>query len=113
MKFFHGGIKGLRRGDMILPPEQTGAPSLARFDSRDFCRQDRAYITTDKATAIIYAACLPKPGAVYEVEPIGVVEPDPDCKMSGLSFMCPKARVLSRHKVRGKDIKNIRKWLLQ
>lgn len=98
MRYYHGGAPGLR--GKLLPPDETGAPSLSAYDSRQFCRMDRVYLTTDPHAALIYAASHPSgTGVVYEVEPIGEVEPDPDCNEPGLSFMAPAARIIRKTRV--------------
>ncbi len=101
--FFHGGVRGLTPGDLLLPPQDTGSThewdtdldayddvgrdaiagffSLEWFQaSRGLRRADRVYITTDLDTACVYAnetLCLKKPqGMVYEVEPLAAVEYD-------------------------------------
>lgn len=38
-------------------------------------------------------------GACYEVEPVGEVEPDPDCTVPGMSYQVPSARVVRRVKM--------------
>jgi hypothetical protein len=42
---------------------------------------------------------------VYEVEPDGEIEPDPDCKV-GVSFACREAKMVGTHNMRGKTINN-------
>lgn len=37
-------------------------------------------------------------GVIYEVEPLGAIEADPDCTLPGLSFQCERARVVRRIK---------------
>ncbi|HEY4529340.1 MAG TPA: hypothetical protein VIG97_03275 [Luteimonas sp.] len=51
------------------------------------------YLTTDRNAALLYAAAQRR-GVIYEVEPIGTLEPDPDCDTPGLSWQCERARVL-------------------
>jgi hypothetical protein len=31
MNYYHGGVPGLKIGDYILPPDETGAPSTAGY----------------------------------------------------------------------------------
>ena len=91
MKLYHGSSHGLglKVGDLILPTGQTGAESLARFatsagDRTYLSKPDRVYLTTDEKIAAMFAAMRATAesrgvgGDVYQVEPIGVVEPDPD-----------------------------------
>lgn len=93
VRYYHGGARGRDRGAMLLPPTMTGAPSLSQFGAAGVCRRDRVYVTTNFHAALLYAAANRK-GVVYEVEPIGDLEPDPDCSQPGLAFQCPRAKVL-------------------
>jgi hypothetical protein len=94
-RYFHGGVPNLRRGMMILAPCITRAPSLASFGAAGICLLDRVYVTTDPLAAKMYA-CMHQSmkGEVYEVEPIGAIEADPDCNERGLSWQCEKARIM-------------------
>lgn len=107
IKYFHGGPRGL---NAILPPEQTKAASCASYGGHDVCRRDRVYMTTIYEAAIIYAAMHPDGhGVVYQVEPIGEIEPDPDYKgREGESVCAPSAKILRRHKIPGKVLKKVR-----
>lgn len=91
--YYHGGARGRDRGAMLLPPNVTGAPSLSQFGAAGVCRRDRVYVTTNFHAALLYAAANRK-GVVYQVEPLGELEPDPDCNQPGLSFQCARAKVL-------------------
>lgn len=104
-RYFHGGAPGLR---MILPSSKTGAPSNADYGAEGICRRDRVYIVTSFSAAAMYAALHPSGrGVVYEVEPIGALEPDPDfipgegCEIQ--SLQCESARVLRKFKISRKD----------
>lgn len=110
-RYYHGGFGGLRLGQSVLPPATTGVPSTASFGAAGICRTDRVYITTRFDSAYAFA-CLHWTGAgkVYEVEPQGVLEHDPDATQAGYSFQCEAARVVRVHRVKGKDIKNARKY---
>lgn len=88
MILFHGGVPGLRAGDVLLPASQTGVSALAPS------LPDRVYGVTDRQVARGYAALRPD-GGLYRVELLGEVEPDPDCLVDGASWMAPSARVLS------------------
>jgi hypothetical protein len=95
MNYYHGGFPGLRIGELVLPPAITGAASTASFGADRVCRRDRVYVTTEMSAAVLFAAGHPSTrGVVYEVEPIGQLEHDPDCMLYGMSFQCEKARVL-------------------
>ena len=66
------------------------------FGAQAVARKDRVYLTTDADAAMTIALFAPRKGAVavYEVEPIGAVEADPDCRTAGFSFQCASAKVL-------------------
>lgn len=91
--YWHGGRPGRKRGEFLLPPQITGAPSSSDFGAAAVHRRDRVYITTDKAAALLFAAGWPD-GVVYECEPIGAIEPDPDCNAPGMAFQCERARIV-------------------
>lgn len=99
MRYWHGGAPGLKPGDVLLPPDATGASSLAEYRAAvgaggDVLRTDRVFVATDRQVARGYAALKPN-GALYEVRPEGVLEPDPDCLLPGLSWQCERAVVVS------------------
>lgn len=83
--YFHGGIPGLAIGSDLLPPSVTGrtdsTAKIARdhFDT-DYVREDRVFLGRTVEIASLYAAMYPDPdgGWVYECEPVGAVELDPD-----------------------------------
>jgi hypothetical protein len=108
--FFHGGNRGLKPGDYILPASETGSLSASDFGAQIVHREDRVYVSTRQIDAELFASACREP-VVYEVEPIGDLSPDPDCR-SGSSFTCSKARIVSVRKVSGKKIKKARKVLL-
>jgi hypothetical protein len=109
-RYFHGGNRGLKVGDYILPPSQTGRESASNFGAGIVHRKDRVYVSTRQNDAQFFAAASHEP-VVYEVEPIGEIMLDPDCT-SGVSYACPKAKVIAVHKISGKSIKKARKALL-
>lgn len=91
MRLYHGSAHGLglEVGDLILPSGQTGAESLAKFATADGDREylskpHLVYLTSDERIAAMFAAMRATRdskgvgGDVYEVEPLGAVEPDPD-----------------------------------
>lgn len=112
MRYFHGGNKGLRVGEFVLPATATGARSTSDIIVNNVHRRDRVYITPDMAAASLYAAVHGSP-TIYEVSPEGDLEPDPDCFAPGLSCACPKAKVVAVHKVPGKIIKKARAAILR
>ncbi|OHU25017.1 hypothetical protein BKG77_16680 [Mycobacteroides chelonae] len=86
---FHGGVPGKEPGDRLHTANELGLkfeynmPWLQGNEAR--YNKDKVYVSNHLGTAIGYAARYkdragnPVPGWVYEVEPIGAVEPDPDC----------------------------------
>lgn len=92
-RYYHGGPAGRQVGAFLLPPTATRARSLAEFGAAAVCRRDRVYVTTDRNAALLYAAGHRR-GVIYEVEPVGTLEPDPDCNTPGLSWQCERARVV-------------------
>jgi rifampin ADP-ribosylating transferase len=107
VRYFHGGDRGLKVGDYILPPSDTGRPSVSDFGAQIVHRKDRVYVSTRLGDAQFFASASQKP-VVYEVEPEGDLAPDPDC-ISGVSFTCSKAKIIAVHKIRGKIIKKHQK----
>jgi Rifampin ADP-ribosyl transferase len=96
LRLYHGGVAGLVPGQKLLPPLLTDACSCADHDG-EHCRTDRVYLTTDAEEAAVYAA-LTAPGGggdVYEVEPIGELEPDPAAAPGTGSYATPAATVVS------------------
>jgi len=108
--YYHGGIRGLQPGDLILPPDETGAVSVADVGApteelsirvAQVHRKDRVYLTSDVFAARVFASLHPNSrrrygGDVYEVEPIGDVEPDPDYLVGdGGSVQAARARVVA------------------
>lgn len=85
---------------------------MRRYGS-EITREDRIYVTTDFNAAVLYASCSSKKPTVYEVEPIGDVLPDPDCKEPGLSFQCESAKVLSSVRVDKATANQIRIAMLE
>lgn len=94
--YYHGGPSGLVH---VSPPCETGAMSSSAFGN-NVTRPDRVYVCTDPNGALLYAAMHPaETVSVYTVDPIGDIEPDPDCLDPGLSFMCRAASVRSEKKI--------------
>lgn len=61
VRWWHGGRHGLKRGDILLPPSETGVwPGLDASD------KTMVYITTDRKNALMYAARHERP-MLYEV----------------------------------------------
>jgi hypothetical protein len=98
MRYWHGGQRGLRVGDFILPPSDTNAKhTIADYGTvaAGVARRDRVYVGTDENVAILYAATHPSGGGVYEVKPVGELTPDVDCDAPGLSWECERALIVS------------------
>ncbi len=112
--YFHGGFPRLRVGEFVLPSSVTGAHSTADHGAEGVCRRDRVYLTTDLQAAKVFAAMFPNGrGWVYQVEPDGELEPDPDCKDPGFSFQCERARVVACCKVKGSERAKIRRSMIR
>lgn len=101
MRYFHGGMPGLKPGDLIEPqPLGEGAHLVdgcpvceARKTGKqlptDNLDASLVYVTTDREYARVYAVGYPR-GALYVVEPVGDLAPSPDPVPS---WGCPAARV--------------------
>lgn len=109
MRYYHGGVTGLRPGQFILPPTETDTVSISDCGAptdelsqrvAEVHRRDRVYVTTDLDAARVFAAYAPfgnnrRGGDVYEVQPVGDIEPDPDYLADdNASVCCERARVL-------------------
>jgi Rifampin ADP-ribosyl transferase len=101
-RYFHGGNRGLRVGDYILPPSVTGGESASDFGAENIHRKDHVYVSTSVSHAQFFASGNKEP-VVYEVQPEGELAPDPDCRSR--SFSCLKAKIISVYKIPGKIIK--------
>ena len=98
MAYWHGGPRGLK--GFILPADETGAPSTARFGAAGVCRTDRVYITNNRTAGEMFACMAPATKvSVYLVEPVGEIESDPDCTQKNLSFQVEKARIIQEFKI--------------
>jgi len=110
---FHGGCPGLKVGDLILPADRVDTDSVSGSQGAPY-RTDRVYVTSDVLVARSYAGVYASPkalrdqlggklpsfrelsyGDVYEVEPLGALEPDLDYETPNLSFQTTHARVLT------------------
>lgn len=110
---YHGGVPGLKIGELVLPPTETGAMSSSDFGACHVHRRDRVYVSSDPLGAAIFAALHPSgKGCVYEVRPLGDIEPDPDCDQPGLSWQCERATVLRRVRVPRKYLNHVRREML-
>ncbi len=110
LRYFHGGPRGLK---MILPPVKTGAPSCSSYGAHLVHRRDRVYFTVEQEAALLCAALHPSgAGTVYEVEPIGIIEADPDGLQPDHSFQAEAARVVREIRPPGKVLKRIRRVVM-
>jgi hypothetical protein len=106
--YYHGGVAGLRRGNLILPPAETGAVSIADVGvptselaakvARNH-RKDRVYLTARLDVARVFASLAvtgrKRGGDVYRVEPLGEIEVDMDYLLDdGGSVQVARARVV-------------------
>jgi hypothetical protein len=112
VRFFHGGRAGLLVGSYVLPAAAIGMKSREKaveqmlgddFD-RALYQSDKAYVSTDLDWVICCACRSRFPIAVYEVEPLGAIEPDPDCERS---YTCERAKILRRVPV---DFRTLQKF---
>jgi rifampin ADP-ribosylating transferase len=110
MSYFHGGPRGFQPKALLLPPTLTHTKSTTDYVGKCVHRPDRVYVTTQYSAALLYAAAFNR-GVIYEVEPVGDVEPDPDCTLDGLSFQCERARIVKVHKVSDKLLNSAREVL--
>lgn len=100
---YHGGIPGLRPGDLIQP----GHNRDHQHDDCPICRKRReqgadapegtqhpetVYCTTNRLYAKTYASLYGR-GDVYQVEPIGPLTPSTDEGDPEGSYRCPLLRV--------------------
>lgn len=96
MRYYHGGVPGLRTGDAVTPPDVSGTTrTLSEYVSgiaEHGTRTDVVYATTDRESARTFAAFYPD-GALYEVDLIDEVGPDPDAP--DIAVMARSAKVRS------------------
>jgi hypothetical protein len=95
-RYYHGGDAGLLVGEYILPPDVTDKDNMVGLNP--LRKKDRVYVTKDIAGAMLFASRSDSP-LVYEVTPEGDIEDDPDHKIKGISFACPKAKIIATHTV--------------
>lgn len=107
--YFHGGKRGLRVGDYILPQSETGVVGM----SHPLHRKDRVYVTPSIVDAQFYASGTFDP-IVYEVRAEGGLELDPDAPdRLGLSYSFKRAKIIAVRKIQGKVIKRHRKAMFR
>lgn len=111
MRLYHGGVSGLKPGQLLLPPCETGhvparlttgklfdGESVEDYLGPDINRGDRVYLTPDREFARAYAAMIGVMsgsgyGSLYVAEPVGPAEPDPDIPQA--SVQCARAVIRS------------------
>lgn len=107
LRYFHGGVPGLKPGDTIIPSPphvidgckvcearamgQTATVGGAAIDPPTG-RPDRVYITSDRDYARFYASRYWY-GDLYTVEPVGQLEPSTEDPFP--TWCVPSARVAS------------------
>lgn len=109
--YYHGGRANLQRGAFLLPPTITKAASCSEFGAAGVHRKDRVYITTSFDAAVMFAAGQ-RNGMVYQCEPIGAIEDDPDCSATGMSFQCERARITKVIKLSKNELEFARQVML-
>lgn len=107
VRYFHGGVPGLRPGDLVTPHPPNlidGCPvCAARADGLTATlngqavdpptgRPDRVYITSDRDYGRFYASRYWR-GDLYTVEPVGDAEPSTEDPFP--TWCVPAARVLA------------------
>jgi hypothetical protein len=101
--FFHGGIPGLKAGDVLLPPMSTGtqhalinySPGATPQDGRpQGKRRDAVYCSVNPFLSSRFAATYPN-GSLYMVNPHLPMEPDPYLPLESLSVACAAATVIA------------------
>ncbi len=109
-RYYHGGRGGMAKGQFVLPPSMTGAKSQANYGN-NLVDRSRVYVTTDYMAALMYAVTV-RDGDVYEVVPDGELLDDPDCSEPGISFSCPRARIVRRLRFTRAERETVRQGLL-
>ncbi|MEU7631666.1 hypothetical protein AB0C34_17010 [Nocardia sp. NPDC049220] len=101
--YYHGGVPGKRRRQTILPATKVKMNAVYNPDhvEKAIYYPDRVYLTTHLGAAMGYAAryidrrARRSPGDVYQVEPIGTPEVDPDfAAQDGAFVMCREAVII-------------------
>ncbi|QNE18184.1 hypothetical protein F1D05_10115 [Kribbella qitaiheensis] len=99
--FFHGGAPGLVPGSILRPAAALGF-DVSYNAEQTMYDPNYVYLTREADVATAYAArCVMPvvgqiPGTVYQAQPLGLVEPDPDYgPVSGVYVRAPRARIVS------------------
>jgi protein-tyrosine phosphatase len=102
--WFHGGVRGLEAGELIMPWNLTGTvPSHGGGTGGAPGTGDvpgGCWITTDPAGARYYASSIPGGGSLYRIRPRGLIvdieHPLPDAQLNTLLPWCRAAILLTR-----------------
>jgi hypothetical protein len=81
---FHGTRAQLSPGDYLLPAQTLGLPPLVKTPNQPRYSPLFVYVTERQDYAAVF-------GQVYEVEPVGFLERDPDARKA---WRCRRARVI-------------------
>jgi hypothetical protein len=108
-RYYHGGDAGLLVRQYIEPPNVTGKDNMVGLNP--LRNKDRVYVTKDIAGAMFFASRSHSP-MVYEVAPEGDVEDDPDHRTKGISFACPKAKIIGFHNIPDEVIQGNRRQMM-
>lgn len=118
MTWWHGGPR--IRDDYLLPPSETGQRLVTEWhptDTSDIDDPTKVYLVNDRTAALMYAAVQPDPW-LYQVEPEGPIEDDPDftqaasgTNVDGLrSVRVLRARILRRLKPSRAEVEMMRRF---
>jgi hypothetical protein len=117
VRWWHGGAPGLQPGDLILPAIETEtlAASDKLMPAGKFAYSPSWVYVADKIDmAIIFAGRYRHGmGDVYEVEPVGEMERDPDSPHDCTSLMCQQARIIRRIPVDARVLQKIKSTQVQ
>lgn len=98
--FFHGGVPGSNVNGVLLPAARLGLRFRYLTPGAEY-DPNWVYLTSDEGVAHAYASRYVtgggerRPGDVYEVQPIGGVQVDPDYHPFPEAFVrCPQARIV-------------------
>ena len=90
LRLFHGGAKGRKPGDILLPAKARSEGYQSWHPNEE--HKALVWITADRMNARTYAVIREPRGWVYEVEPLGSVTPERG--VWNLNVGTPKARVV-------------------